>query len=226
MTNELENQASLDMTPEEVRHIKSEMLRYRANSLTYWLGFGAIGFSIFGSFICLNSFQPTTVLVIVKILLNIVILLFGFLSCEKAKAYSKQASISLICIGSVCALRILWVPLQLMIYFNKFLPAQTWLNDLQEKLKENPNYAFDAGVQEAQQEIVNDCSNYLGATITDYYKGNAGNVNWLPADGNFRAIFAMVLFVCAALLFISAGVVGLVRSNKLSTYMESIRKKD
>ena len=107
MSNELENDLALDMSPEELHKTKSEMMRYRSNSLSYWLGFGAIGFSVFGSFVCLNSFQPTTVLVILKILLNIVILLFGFLSCEKAKAYSKQASISLICIGSVCALRIL-----------------------------------------------------------------------------------------------------------------------
>lgn len=225
MTNELKNSASLQMNPEEIQQTKKEMMRYRANSLSYWLGFGAIGFSIFGSFICLNSFQPNTVLVILKILMNIIILLFGFLSCEKAKAYSKQASISLICLGGACALRILWVPLQLMIYFNKFLPAQKWLNEMQEASKD-PNFVVDQGVQAAQQEIVDNCSKYLGATITDYYKGNTGNVNWLPANGNFRAIFAIVLFVCAAILFICAGVVGYIRSNKLNSYMKSITKKD
>ena len=74
MSNELENDLALDMSPEELHKTKSEMMRYRSNSLSYWLGFGAIGFSVFGSFVCLNSFQPTTVLVILKILLNILYL--------------------------------------------------------------------------------------------------------------------------------------------------------
>ena len=224
MSNELENDLALDMSPEELHKTKSEMMRYRSHSLSYWLGFGAIGFSVFGSFVCLNSFQPTTVLVILKILLNIVILLFGFLSCEKAKAYSKQASISLICIGSVCALRILWVPLQIFIYFNKFLPAQEWLTEADRLSSSDPSYVVDAAKLASNQEIVAECSKYLGSTITDYYSGNAGNINWLPANGNFRAILAIVLLSCAAVFFISAGLVGLIRSKRLENYMSSINK--
>lgn len=212
MSNELENNTSLGMTEEEVIATKKEMMRYRANSLSYWLGFGAIGFSVFASFICLNSFAPKTVLVVVKILLNIIILLFGFLSCEKAKAYSKNSSIALIAIGGVCVLRIFWVPLQLMIYFNKFIPAQ------EDLLK-------DASNEEASK-IVRECKDYLGQTITDYYQGDSLSVHWLPANGNFRAILAIVLLACAAALFISAGVIGLIRSKKLSSYMSSLNQKN
>ena len=46
MSNELENDLALDMSPEELHKTKSEMMRYRSNSLSYWLGFGAIGFSV------------------------------------------------------------------------------------------------------------------------------------------------------------------------------------
>ena len=109
MSNELEKSASPFIEETELKQIKTEMMRYRANSLSYWLGFGAIIFSVFASFISLNSFQPNSVLVVVKILLNVVILLFGFLSCEKTKAYSKNSSIALIAIGGVCIARIFWV---------------------------------------------------------------------------------------------------------------------
>lgn len=215
MSNELEVEdkiADETMSEAEIVETKKEMMRYRANSLSYWLGFGAIGFSVLASFVCLNSFAPTTVLVILKILLNIIILLFGFLSCEKTKAYSEKSSIALIGIGGVCVLRIFWVPLQLLIYFNKFVPAQETL-------------AKDATNKEASA-IVAECRNYLGTTITDYYRGDKLSIHWLPANGNFRGILAMVLLACAAAMFIAAGVIGLIRSKKLSSYMSSLNQKN
>ena len=213
MSNELENKTAYEMTSDaEIVETKKEMMRYRANSLSYWLGFGAIGFSVFASFICLNSFAPVTILVVVKILLNILILLFGFLSCEKSKAYSEKASIALIGIGGVCALRIFWVPLQLLIYFNKFIPAQELLQ------KDPQNKEANATVSE--------CMKYIGTTITDYYRGDSLSIHWLPANGNFRGILAMVLLACAAAMFIAAGVIGLIRSKRLSSYMSSLNQKN
>ncbi|MDE6947257.1 MAG: hypothetical protein K2P14_08760 [Anaeroplasmataceae bacterium] len=212
MSNELEKSASPFIEETELKQIKTEMMRYRANSLSYWLGFGAIIFSVFASFISLNSFQPNSVLVVVKILLNVVILLFGFLSCEKTKAYSKNSSIALIAIGGVCIARIFWVPLQIFIYFNKFIVANEALN----------NNAND----QAAKDIINECAKYLGKPITDYYSGDRGAQHWLPADGNFRAILAIVLLSCAAALFISAGVYGYIRSVKLRNYMSSINQKN
>ena len=88
----------------------------------------------------------------------------------------------------------------------------------------DPSYVVDAAKLASNQEIVAECSKYLGSTITDYYSGNAGNINWLPANGNFRAILAIVLLSCAAVFFISAGLVGLIRSKRLENYMSSINK--
>ena len=51
MSNELENKTAYEMTSDaEIVETKKEMMRYRANSFSYWLGFVAIGFSVFASF--------------------------------------------------------------------------------------------------------------------------------------------------------------------------------
>jgi hypothetical protein len=200
MINEMENKPSLnEMSDLEFDKNKLEMMRYRANGLSYMLGFGGIAFSVLAAFISLNSFNPNSVLVIVKILLNVFILLFGFLCCEKAKAYSKNGSLVLIGLGGICAARIFWVPLQLIIYFNKFKAA------------------LDAGEKTADYE------KYIGKTITGYYKGD-NTVRWLTANGNFRGIVAILFLALAATCFIIAGLIGVKRSVKLSGYMNSIKE--
>lgn len=201
MINEMENKPSLnEMSDLEFGKNQLEMMRYRANGLSYMLGFGGIAFSVLAAFISLNSFNPNSVLVIVKILMNVFILLFGFLCCEKAKAYSKNASLLMIGLGGVCIARIFWVPLQLMIYYNKFMSA------------------FEAG------EDTKGFEKYIGKTITGYYKGD-NSFRWLTPNGNFRAILAIVFLILAGLFFIGAGLIGVRRSVKLSGYLDSIKEK-
>ena len=197
MINEVENNNSLNQMS-DLEHDKNEleMMRYRENRLSYNIGIIGIFASLFACFICLNSTNPISSLVVVKVLLNIVILLGGFLCIEKAKAYSKQASIGLMVSGGICFARIFWIPLQLIIYFNQFRdPANT-----SEEYKK-----------------------YLGKTITSAYSEGSGSYRWLPADGNFRGIFAIVFLVIASLTFIAAGVIGYIRSKKLSTYLDSLK---
>lgn len=177
------------------QNLECEMMRYRNNGLSYKLGFGGIGCSIFAAFICLNSFNPNSFLVIVKILMNIAILLFGFLSIEKAKAYSKQGSIALIVLGGVNIARIFWVPLLLIYNFNKWKGA--------------------APADKAQYE------QFIGKTITN----DTNNlINYLPQDGNFRGWFAIILLILSAAFFISAGVIGYKKSVMLNNYMESLKE--
>ncbi len=180
MVNNLENNNSLDSVSDlENSKNKVEMMRYRPNSLSYMLGFLAILCSVMGAFVALNSMAVNKPLVLVKILLNIAILLVGFLCCEKSKAYSMQGSIALIVLGAICALRIFWVPLNLM-----------------------------RGVQ-------------TGAVVTP----SEYAIAWLPNSGVFRGVFATVFMAAAAALFIVSGVIGYMRSKKLSTYMDSIKEK-
>ena len=201
MINEMENKASLDqMSDLEFGKNKLEMMRYRVNGLSYKLGLLAILLSIFGAFVCLNSTQPKTFVVILKILLNIVILLAGFLCVEKSKNYSKEGSIGLIVIGGVCAARIFWIPIQLITYYNMYTNAL--------------NSGDKASMDKATQ--------FIGKTITGYFEGNS--VRWLPYNGNFRGILAIILFVGAAVAFIGAGVIGYIRSKKLTTYLDSLKE--
>ena len=201
MINEMENKASLDqMSDLEFDKNKLEMMRYRVNGLSYKLGLLALVLSIFGAFVCLNSTQPKTFAIIVKILMNIAILLAGFLSVEKARTYSKQGSLTLVVIGGVCAARIFWIPLQIIVNYNKYVAAY--------------KAGDEAGKQAAQK--------YIGKTITGYFEN--GSVRWLPYSGNFRGILAIVLLASAALCFIAAGVIGYMRSQKLTKYLDSIKE--
>ena len=200
MINEVENNNSLNQMS-DLEHDKNEleMMRYRENRLSYNIGILGIFASLFACFVCLNSTNPITVVVVAKVLLNIVILLGGFLCIEKAKAYSKKASIGLIVFGGICVLRIFWIPLQLIMYFAQYKD-------------------FLAG-----KTTDTTYSNYLGKTITSAYAANSGSYRWLSADGNFRGIFAIVLLLIAASTFIVAGVIGFIRSTKLNRYLDSLK---
>lgn len=126
MPNKVENNdiAQQEKVYYNVDNLQGEMLRYKSNSLSYKLGMLAILMSIMAAFISLNSVAWNFV-VIIKILMNIVILLFGFLSIEKVKSYSKEYSFVLIGMGAVCVLRIFWYPLLIMIDYGKYLQDST-----------------------------------------------------------------------------------------------------
>ena len=125
MNNMTTNVEKKELAQEKVYYDQSdmqgEMMRYRANSSSYKYGMLAIVFSVLASFISLNSIKWTTFDVIVKILGNIVILLFGFLSVEKVKAYNKSYSYVLMAFGGVCVGRIFWFPLMLITDYTAYL---------------------------------------------------------------------------------------------------------
>ena len=190
MSNNVENNEVVRTTTEKIyydaNNIEGQMLRYRTNSLSYKLGMGAILCSVLAAFISLNSLVWNAS-VIIKILGNIIILLFGFLSVEKVKSYSKEYSYVLCGIGAVCFARIFWGPLQLMIWYGQY--------------KNNPD----------NPEI----SKHLGPTVIGDYKTQA----YLTQDGNIRAIIAIVLLAITTVLFVSAGIIGLIRAKKYAAYM-------
>lgn len=194
MMNNVENKNDLNkMSDLEFGKNKVEMMRYRENSLSYKLGMGAIACSVLACFFCLNSFNPNSFSTLLAIMLNIVVLLGGFLCIEKSKSYSMQGSIALIVFGGVCIARIFWIPLLLIIHYN----------------------AWKADGKSSHLK-------YLGNTITT---DNYNKLTYLPTDGNVRAILAIISLAGAAALFIAAGYIGMVRSKRLSTYLDSINQK-
>ena len=200
MINEVENTNSLNQMS-DLEHDKNEleMMRYRENHLSYNIGIIGIFASLMACFISLNSTNPITAVVVVKVLLNIVILLGGFLCIEKAKAYSKQASIGLMVFGAICFARIFWIPLQLLVYFPKYM-------DVVNGTSTDTSY-----------------EQYLGKTITSAYAATSGSYRWLPANGTFRGMFAIIFLLIATVTFIAAGVIGYFRSKKLTTYLDSLK---
>ena len=200
MINDIENKSSLNEMS-DLEHDKNqlEMMRYRVNNLSYTLGLLGIFASILGAFVLLNSMNPTNALVIVKILVNIGILLGGFLCVEKAKNYSKGGSITLVGLGGVCAFRIFLFPLVIMTNYAGFVDA------------------FNKGESTAKYE------KWIGMTITGYYKNNT--TRWLDHSGYTRAILAIVLLAAAAALLIAAGVIGFIRSTKLTNYLNSLNQE-
>ncbi|MDE6407777.1 MAG: hypothetical protein K2K48_05640 [Anaeroplasmataceae bacterium] len=191
MDNNVENKnlQSTEKVYYDINNIHGEMLRYKTNSLSYKLGFGGILFSILGAFICLNT-MTWGAEIIIKILGNIMILLFGFLSLEKAKAYSRTYSYVLIGIGGICIARMFWIPIQIITWYQRYLVA----------------------TDEEKTEILN----HLGATIVKPYITDA----FLPQNGYFRGISAMVLLGIAAAFFIGAGVYGVIKAKQYADYMK------
>lgn len=187
-----------------------EMMRYRVNKTSSTLGLLAMVFSMLGAFICLNSMNPDNAQVIFIILLNVVILLGGFLASEKVKAYNIGGAYAQLIFGAVCIGRIFYIPLILVIKYNQFLSSLTY-DEAQKTWGVTNQEAYDASAK------------YLGATIRSKYEGNVANA-FLPSSGNFRGIAAMVLFAIAALCFIAAGVIGYKRAKTLNAYMESIKQ--
>jgi len=198
MINELEKKSSFNaMSDLEITKNSVEMLRYRNNKLAYTLGVLGVGASLFAAFICMNSFNPTNFQVILKIIVNVFILLFGFLCCEKAKTYQVRGSFYLIGLGVICFIRIFWVPLQLITKYNAWLDAK----------------AAGNVTKMAQAE------KWLGATITD-----PNQTAWLPSAGDVRGFIAIALLVVAGILMIVGGVLGFLKAKKLSKYLDSLKE--
>ena len=193
MINEMKEKSTMSKMS-DLEHDKNsvEMMRYRNNKLSYGLGFGGLAFTILGAFIYLNSMNPRDVQVILAILLNVVILLFGFLCVERSKTYSRNGSIALIVLGGIDILQMFWLPLIIIIKYN------TWIS-------KGKNVAYG--------------TKNVGAVITD---GDANSVHWLTTNGTARGVLAMVFLIIAAAFFIAAGVIGVLKSNKLNKYLKSI----
>lgn len=205
MINEQKEKATLNkMSDLEYAKNDVEMMRYRVNSLSSKLGLGAMACSILGAFICLNSFKPHDFQIFIIIMLNIVILLGGFLACERAKSYSKGGSIAQIIFGAICAARIFYIPIILISNYTTYKDC------------------IDKG--DVSSKKYKDAYANLAGTITAK-NGSRYAVRFLTANGTGRAVMAMILFAGAAALFIAAGIIGVLRSKKLSNYLESINEK-
>ena len=198
MINEMEkNKTMSKMSDLEFDKNSVEMMRYRDNKLAYSLGLVGLVFSVLASFIILNSMAAISFQVILCIFLNIFILLSGFLACERAKTYSRNGSIFLVGLGVVDILQIFWLPFTIMLTYAEYT-----------SLTGDDKAAY--------------AETHIGGTILD----DKNSIHWLSTSGYVRGSLAIVFLVLAAAAFIAAGVIGFMRSQKLTTYLDSIKAKD
>ena len=198
MINELEKKSSFSaMSDLEITKNSVEMLRYKNNRVAYTLGLLGLLFSLLATFICMNSMNPDSFLVILKIFLNVFILLFGFLCCEKARTYQVRGSLYLIGLGIICFLRILWIPLQLITNYNMRVTA----------------------IENNQPAVQQQAEEYLGKTITE-----PNQLAWLPSAGDTRGLMAIGFLVVAGLLLVIAGILGFIKAKKLAVYLDSLKE--
>lgn len=213
MINEQENKTSLTkLSPEEYEKNQVEMSRYRNNGLTYRLALLGMGTSLFACLIFLNSMTPSVHSFII-VMINIVVLLGGFLAAEKAKNYSLKGSIALSVAGGISIIRIVY-PVILMyysaIYDSNFAKASS----------------SDAEVAKKATAELDKAVKWVGKSITESYSSNKYAYAFLYHNGVFRAVFVMIFLGISAASFIVASVIGIKRSRKLTTYLESINQKD
>lgn len=214
MINEQENKTSLTkLSPEEYEKNQVEMSRYRNNGLTYRLGLLGMGTSLFACLILLNSMTPSVHTFIV-VMLNIVVLLGGFLACEKAKNYSFKGSIALSVMGGISIGRIFYTPLLLWFYSASFDSNYSKVSS------SNPEEAAKAKAK------IDEAVKWVGKSITESYAKNNYAYAFLYHNGVFRALFVMIFLGISGASFIAASVIGMKRSRKLTTYLESINQKD
>lgn len=188
-----------------------EMMRYRPNKLTYWLGLGGMAFSLLACFFGLNTLNAGTANTIAIILLNITVLLGGFLAIEQSKNYNSKGCIALAVFGGISVARCFYYPLLIFIYFGDFSKhvdgalAKTLTAD------EQATYDFAKGM--------------LGPSVTGQYTHeNLANAYFFP-NGNVRAGFMIAFLAISAAMFIAGGVIGFMKAKKLNTYLESINQK-
>lgn len=199
-------------------NIKYEKMRYNNNSLAYKLGMGGIVFSVIACFIGLNSLQPSSVLTVFIVLLNIAILLFGFLSSEKVKTYTKKYTYYMYALGAACFARIFIYPLMLIIYYQKFIAMVYGPGD------------FATNYDKASSEfndilgytVIGKLVNYGTKDAPQYVIEGTG---YLWHNGTFRGILLVVLLGLATTCFVASGLVNQKREKELSQYLLSIGAK-
>ena len=227
MNNIYENNEHVVDNTEDLSELHLEKMRYNNNSLSYILGLLGIVFSIAACFISLNSLNPVGFKTVIKVVLNIVVLLIGFLAAEKVKVYQKKFSYVNFALGGIAILRMFWYPLTLLINYNGFKSMLITQNGLIDKLSyETAGAAYKdvlgvtlIGKFNVVQEVVVSEEEII-------YLGEIAKTGYFTTNGYIRAIVLFVLLGCCAACFIFSGLINLVKSTKLNNYLAKHNAKN
>ncbi len=213
------------MSEVEYSDMQLEKMRYFNNTLAYGLGYVGIAFSFTAALIALNTLSPIYFLsgfgCVIAILMNIVILLAGFLSAEKVKTYSEGYSKVELVLGGLSVLRIFWYPLSTWMLYSDMVKdikngasAETIVKLYTNKL----GHSLIGGTPVDKNGIA---ITENGAGAFDHFITSG----FLTANGHIRAIIMIVCLLIGAAGFIGSGIVGYTRARKLHKYLERINNK-
>ena len=107
-----------------LHELHSDIMRYKNNSLSFWLCILAIVFNVAMFLIIYKDINCTpNVQLGIDLLINIIIMLAIFLLAEKTKTYNKRSGYFTIGLGAIEILRIFWIPLQYFLNYLSYINA-------------------------------------------------------------------------------------------------------
>lgn len=211
------------MSEAEYANMQLEKMRYFDNKTSHTLGYVGIGTSLLAMFFALNTMSPAYFLggvgTVIAILMNIFILLTGFLTVEKVKAYSIGYSKYMIVLGGLSVLRIFWYPLSTMRLYNQMI-SQIKSGDYQTfgDVTKNFNDKLGASILNGTPLDANgnNCANDLSKF------DHIATAGYFSANGNIRGIVMIILLVISAASFIAGGIIGYIKAKKLKDYLATL----
>lgn len=211
------------MSEAEYANMQLEKMRYFDNKTSHTLGYVGIVTSLLAMFFALNTIDPAYFLggvgTVIAILMNIFILLTGFLTVEKVKAYSIGYSKYMIVLGGLSVLRIFWYPLSTMRLYNQMI-SQIKSGDYQTygEVTSNFNYKLGASIIAGTPLDANgnNCTNDLSKF------DHIATAGYFSANGNIRGIVMIILLAISAASFIAGGIIGYIKAKKLKDYLATL----
>lgn len=216
MTNQNNEQVKNAASINELSELHLEKMRYNNNSLSYILGLLGIVLSIAACFIGLNSINPNGFHTILKVLLNILVLLVGFLASEKVKVYNMKYTYVMYTLAGVSFARIFWYPMLLIVNYTKYIKIF------------NPKGSVEEFAKRFGEAKGSEAGQMLGSTLIGELSADGTSViktGYMTMDGRVRGVILMVILGSACACFLISGIINHIKSTKLHNYLERINQK-
>lgn len=175
--------------------IKTDIMRYKNNGLSFWLCMLAIIFNVAMFLIIYTTRSCTSDYALgIDLLVNVVFMLAAFLAAEKTKAYNKTAGYVAIGLGAIEIARIFWIPLK---YYKMWIGWSEKVAVLKEQLL-------------AQGKTPEQMAPLLPT---------------VEGLSNVQFTWCVVLLVLTCLSLIAAGVVAIIKANKLNAHLAKLQER-
>lgn len=211
------------MSEADYATMQLEKMRYFDNKTSHTLGYVGIVTSLLAMFFALNTMAPAYFLggvgTVLAILMNIFILLTGFLTVEKVKTYSIGYSKYMVCLGAMSVLRIFWYPLTTIRLYNQMI-TDIKSGDYSTYSAVVSKYTGQLGASILKGTPLDASGNDCSKNLADF--NHIATAGFFSANGNIRGIVMIILLIISGAAFIAGGIIGYIKATKLKKYLESL----